>query len=191
MRISTSFSSPAQISFANPLFFRLFRFHQKMPIKKCRMRETRPYTAKSNFNPTRSSYPLLKAGTLAAHRVYRLMLLGPPSDMVHSSQLRKTRLSTQRIGLIRKESALMCGIYPCCSGFQVQGSAKSPAGMASFHSSTLCTLYYNRLFPFLQGIFKNSYFFQNLLYFIHSIYAITAASICAVCSRVSFALASI
>ena len=53
----------------------------------------------SNVSSTRSSYPLLKAGTLAAHRVYRLMLLGPPSDMVHSSQLRKTRLSTQRVGL--------------------------------------------------------------------------------------------
>ena len=137
MRISTSFSSPAQISFANPLFFRLFRFHQKMPIKKCRVRETRPYTAKSNFSSTRFSYPLLKAGILAAHRVYRLMLLGPPSDMVHSSQLRKTRLSTQRVRLIHKGLALKCGIHPCCSGFQVQGSAKSPAGMASFCSLAL------------------------------------------------------
>ena len=122
------------------------------------MHETRPYTAKSNILSTRSSYPLLKAGTLAAHRVYRLMLLGPPSDMVHSSQLRKTRLSTQRIGLIRKGSALKCGIHPCCSGFQVQGSAKSPAGMALFHSTRLL---------FIMPT-KASYIISNFLEFCNS-----------------------
>ena len=56
----------------------------------------RPYTSRSNVVPGRSSYPLLKAGALTAHEVYRLMLLGSPPDMVHSSQLRETHSSTQQ-----------------------------------------------------------------------------------------------
>ena len=57
---------------------------------------TRPYTSKSNVTPTRYTYLLLRAGALTAHRVYRLMLLGSPPDMVHSSQLRETHSSSQQ-----------------------------------------------------------------------------------------------
>ena len=81
------------------------------------------------------------------------MLLGSPPDMVHSSRLRKTRSSTQQPRLTRKSSFLKRGFHPCCSGFQVQGPAKSPAGMASFYSLTL-HYYYTRLSPRLQGEFQ-------------------------------------
>ena len=81
------------------LFLRLFRFDRKTSVKKWCAAKRVPYTAKSNLASTRSSYHLLRAGALAAHQVNRLMLLGSPSDMVHSSRLRKTHLSTQRIGL--------------------------------------------------------------------------------------------
>ena len=132
-------ASPNDVAcFASKYISQHTQFFAKQKFVVCC--ETKPYTAKSNLSSMRSSYPLLKAGTLAAHRVHRLMLLGPPSDMVHSSQLRKTRLSTQRVRLIHKGLALDCGIHPCCSGFQVQGSAKSPAGMALFHSTRLCYL---------------------------------------------------
>ena len=62
------------------------------------------------------------------------MLLGSPPDMVHNSRLRKTRSSTQQARLSRFELILKKGIHPCCSGFQVQGSANSPACMALFYS---------------------------------------------------------
>ena len=115
--------------------------------------KTRPYTPKSKVAPTRYPYPLLRTGALAAHRVGRLMLLGSPPDMVHGSRLRKTRSSTQKLRLIRKSSFLKRGIHPCCSGFQVQGSAMSPAGMASFYSLTL-PYYYTRYLRRLQGEFQ-------------------------------------
>ncbi|MBQ8716856.1 MAG: hypothetical protein IJY43_03285, partial [Clostridia bacterium] len=47
----------------------------------------------------------------------------------------------------RIASVLKEGIHPCYSGFQVQGSATSPAGMALFHS---LLYYYNRKDLFLQ-----------------------------------------
>ena len=56
----------------------------------------RPYTLKSNFGFARKSPLLLGAGTLAAHRRDRLMLLGSPSDMVHGCRLRKTHSSPQQ-----------------------------------------------------------------------------------------------
>ena len=118
--------------------------------------KTRPYTPRSKVAPTRYPYPLLRTGALAAHRVGRLMLLGSPPDMVHSSRLRKTRSSTQKLRLIRKSSFLKRGIHPCCSGFQVQGSAASPAGMALFNSTALFIntfeyfIYYNRKTPLFQ-----------------------------------------
>ena len=99
--------------------------------------KVRPYTFHSNLVATRSPYPLLRAGCLAAHRVDCLMLLGSPPDMVHNSQLRKTHSSTQQARLSRFELILKKGIPPCCSGFQVQGSANSPASMALFYSSLL------------------------------------------------------
>ena len=104
---------------------------------KIASRKIRPYTFRSNVTPTRTLCRLLRAGDLAAHRVYCLMLLGSPPDMVHNSQLRKTHSSTQLTQLTRKSSVLKKGMNPCCSGFQVQGTANSPAGMALFHSSPL------------------------------------------------------
>ena len=68
------------------------------------------------------------------------MLLGSPPDMVHSFQLRKTHSSTQRMCFFRKRSILKKGIYPCYSGFQVQGTATAPTGMASFYSPTFAIL---------------------------------------------------
>jgi len=75
-------------------FFGIF-----IKVKTAPSRKTRPYTSKSKVAPTRSSYQLLRTGTLAAHWGDRLMLLGPPPDMVHNSQLRKTHSSTQQIRL--------------------------------------------------------------------------------------------
>lgn len=57
--------------------------------------ERRPYTPTSGFTPPRSFSSLLRTGNLAAHTVYRLMLLDPSPDMVHGSALRETRSSTQ------------------------------------------------------------------------------------------------
>ena len=113
------------------------------PLVKCKNLntvpdcKTRPYTPRSKVTPTRSPNPLLKTGFLAAHPVDRLMLLGSPPDMVHGFRLRKTHFSTRKRRFIRKSLFLKRGIHPCCSGFQVQGSANSPAGMASFCSLIL------------------------------------------------------
>ncbi len=78
------------------------KFNRRFFIKIWCAAKRVPYTAKSNLASTRSSYLLLRAGALAAHRGNRLMLLGSPSDMVHSSRLRKTHPSTQGIGLNSK-----------------------------------------------------------------------------------------
>ena len=43
----------------------------------------RPYTLQSNVTFARNSPLSLRAGTLAAHQMSRLMLLGSPPDMVH------------------------------------------------------------------------------------------------------------
>ncbi len=135
-------------------------FKTAMPSRK-----TRPYTSKSKVAPTRSSYLLLKTGTLAAHWVHRLVLLGPPPDTVHNSQLRKTHSSTQRIRLIRKSSSLKRGIHPCCSGFQVQGSAKSPVGMASFCGSTPLLYIITDFCPFCKRFLKIHSFFKYRCFF--------------------------
>ena len=116
--------------------------------------ERRPYTPSSDVTPRRSLPALLRTGDLAAHTVHRLMLLDPSPDMVHGSALRKTHSSTQDGQLIPKRSTLRRGINPCCSGFQVQGAANSPAGMAYLHSRKrgCCTPYYSILFGGLQGV---------------------------------------
>ena len=101
------------------------------PLRLCR--ERRPYTPSSDVTPRRSLDFLLRTGDLAAHTVHRLMLLDSSPDMVHGSALRKTHSSTQEKQLIPKRSILRRGINPCYSGFQVQGAADSPAGMACFH----------------------------------------------------------
>ena len=65
-------------------------------------------------------------------------------------------LNTAEYDSTRKESTLKIGIHPCCSGFQVQGSAASPAGMALFNSTALFIntfeyfIYYNRKTPLFQ-----------------------------------------
>ena len=109
----------------------------KLPPKKYSELQSKTIHLQSNLVATRSPYPLLRAGCLAAHRGDCLMLLGSPPDMVHNSRLRKTRSSTQQARLSRFELILKKGIHPCCSGFQVQGSANSPASMALFYSSLL------------------------------------------------------
>ena len=63
--------------------------------KQCLCYERRPYTPTSGFTPPRFFSSLLRTGNLAAHTVYRLMLLDPSPDMVHGSALRETRSSTQ------------------------------------------------------------------------------------------------
>ncbi len=63
----------------------------------------RPYTPPSGVIPPRSFIILLRTGNLAAHVVYRLMLLDPSPDMVHGSALRKTRSSTQDYELNSEE----------------------------------------------------------------------------------------
>ena len=65
--------------------------------------------------------------------------------------MRETHSSTQNASACRIDSALKRGIDPRWSGFRVQGSATSPAGMALFHN---LLSYYNRIAPFLQGFFK-------------------------------------
>ena len=59
------------------------------------------------------------------------MLLGLPPDMVHSPRLRKTHPSSRAAyGADYTERALKYGNHPCYSGFQVQGTATTPASMA-------------------------------------------------------------
>ena len=82
----------------------------------------------------------------------------------HGSQLpiaRDPLVITAEYGTDRKNSALRWGIHPCCSGFQVQGSAKSPAGMALFRSPRL--RYFNIITDF-QLLCK--YFLDFSFYFI-------------------------
>ena len=55
----------------------------------------RPYTLQSNVTFARNSPLSLRAGTLTAHQMSRLMLLGSPPDMVHGIALRKTHSSTR------------------------------------------------------------------------------------------------
>ena len=73
------------------------------------------------------------------------MLLGSPPDMIHSLTLRKTHSSTQTTdGADYTKTALKGGIDPCYSGFQVQGTATAPAGMAppdAPNTSLKATLY--------------------------------------------------
>jgi len=108
----------------------------------------RPYTKGSNYVPARIPFSSLGAGAPAAHRVNRLMLLGPPPDMVHSARLRRTHPSTCRKRLYHRNFALKNGINPCYSGFQVQGPATSPVSMASTHIITDFLLFCNTFFKF-------------------------------------------
>lgn len=84
------------------------------------------------------------------------MLLGSPPDMIHSFRLRKTHFSTQRQRFIRQGSSLRRGIHPCYSGFQVQGSATPPAGMASFYSLIPYVSIIPDFFPFCKRFSKKS-----------------------------------
>ena len=129
------------------------KFCNKMTAPDCK---TRPYTSKSKVTSARASLPLLKTGFLAAHRVDCLMLLGSPPDMIHSFRLRKTHFSTQRQRFIRQGSSLRRGIHPCYSGFQVQGSATPPAGMASFYSLIPYVSIIPDFFPFCKRFSKKS-----------------------------------
>ncbi len=129
------------------------KFCNKMTIPDCK---TRPYTSKSKVTSARASLPLLKTGALAAHRIDCLMLLGSPPDMIHSFRLRKTHFSTQRQRFIRQGSFLRRGIHPCYSGFQVQGSATPPAGMASFYSLIPYIPIIPDFFPFCKRFSKKS-----------------------------------
>ncbi len=72
----------------------------------------------------------LKAGDLAAHARFRLMLLGSPPDMVHEFTLRKTGPSTLPTNGRRYITVPWGGIHSCCSGLQVQGTANSPISAA-------------------------------------------------------------
>ena len=75
----------------------------------------------------RYPYSLLRPGSLAAHRGFRLVLLHSCPDTVHRILLRKTQTSTPLIrGKLRRMSP-EAGQHPCCSGLQVQGTAISPA----------------------------------------------------------------
>ena len=103
VRISSSLSVFFQLLCLS-ISFGFFGLAERRRSKQRCAAKRVPYTAKSNLASTRSSYLLLRAGALAAHRVNRLMLLGSPSDMVHSSRLRKTHPSTQGIRLNSKRS---------------------------------------------------------------------------------------
>jgi len=111
----------------------------------------RPYTKGSNYVPARIPFSSLGAGAPAAHRVNRLMLLGPPPDMVHSARLRRTHPSTCRKRLYHRNFALKNGINPCYSGFQVQGPATSPVSMASNYIIT-------DFHPFCNSFLKFTFF---------------------------------
>ena len=160
VRISSSLSVVFQLlrlSFSFGFFGLAERRRSK---QRCAAKRV-PYTAKSNLASTRSSYPLLKAGTLAAHRVNRLMLLGSPSDMIHSSWLRKTRPSTQQICLIRKGSALKCGIHPCIADFRFRAPLPPRLVWPSFTAQLRFFIYlfkilyyYNRKVAKFQGLFE-------------------------------------
>ena len=138
----------------------------KLPPKKYSELQSKTIHLQSNLVATRSPYPLLRAGCLAAHRGDCLMLLGSPPDMVHNSRLRKTRSSTQQARLSRFELILKKGIPPCCSGFQVQGSANSPASMALFYSSNFqhvsCLYIIADFILFCNSIFKKYLLFKHI-----------------------------
>ena len=112
------------------------------------------------------------------------MLLGSPPDMVHNSRLRKTHSSTQQARLSRFELILKKGIHPCCSGFQVQGSANSPASMALFYSSLLylyqdpyiitdfldfCKCFFD-IYLILQYLLKHIFGLHSLAQLVHRFY---------------------
>ena len=185
------------------------KFCNKMTAPDCK---TRPYTSKSKVTPARTSFPLLKTGSLAAHRGDCLMLLGSPPDMIRSFRLRKTHFSTQRQRFIRKGLFLRRGVHPCYSGFQVQGSATPPVGMASFYSLIPYIVIIPDFFPFCKSFLKKSpaiHIFSQAGRKIplsspacdlfrtcsglvprdySSRYRISAESICAACARVTVSL---
>ena len=114
----------------------------KLPISTEIGCKIRPYTPKSNITAARYSIPMLRAGIPAAHSDNRLMLLGSPPDMVHSSELRRTRSSTHKYRLRPRRISPRSGNAPPLSGSRVQGTANSPAGMALFHSRSLKQVFF-------------------------------------------------
>ena len=75
----------------------------------------------------------LRTGTPATHLLFRLMLLGSPSDMVHGRKLCRTHPSTGSFSARRHSKRPHNAIHPCCSGSQVQGTANSPVSMTVPH----------------------------------------------------------
>ncbi len=91
------------------------------------------------------------------------MLLGSPPDMVHGVRLRKTHSSTQknthRTASIRSSEK---GSTPAYSGFQVQGPATPPVGMALFYG---LPYYYTKHLISLQekiALFQKKAFFPQI-----------------------------
>ncbi len=72
----------------------------------------------------------LRPSDLTAHAGSRLMLLGPPPDMVHRSALRETRPSTLLASVSRYIGHPGAGIRPRYSGLRIQGTAGSPTSTA-------------------------------------------------------------
>ena len=79
-----------------------------------------------NAHHTRYLYSQLGNGTLTAHRVDCLVLLGSPPDTVHRALLRETKSSTPLIQVRRYVTHPRSGIPPHCCGLWVTGHRNLP-----------------------------------------------------------------
>jgi len=85
-------------------------------------------TAHLSSNGPNTRYPgsRLGSGSLTAHEMHRLMLLGSPPDMVHGIPLRETGSSSPLTGGRQHTTNPLKGIHSCCSGLQVTGHRYLP-----------------------------------------------------------------
>ena len=129
------------------------RFIQRYKIS-CKIR---PYTLRSNVCFARKSPSLLGAGTLAAHRWDRLMLLGSPPDMVHGYRLRKTHSSTQQRAL--RTASLRSskrGSTPAIADFRCRAPLLPRLVWPYF------TAYYNSITDFNKNCKRKTNFFNRI-----------------------------
>ena len=112
----------------------------------------RSHTRKSNLQSIRLSNPLLNTGAPAAHCLTPLNAAWFPTW--HGSRrtiAQDPHLNTEKFAAAILLKILRTGISPCCSGLQVQGSAKSPISVTLFRNRQknqsnvpVTTLFHNR-----------------------------------------------
>ena len=124
--------------------------HSKKQFLCC---ERRPYTLPSGFTPPRSLSSLLRTGNLAAHTVYRLMLLDPSPDMVHGSALREDPfVNTRKRTQFGEDRLSGWESTPAVAGCRYRAPLSPRLVWPTFTAEALLTRYYTILQGILQGV---------------------------------------